>query len=196
MLLDPSKPFDSYNYLKTNLAVMQNNENNHLQYVDFAKNIRKGDWNAAKDFLRLHPEAVSEQISYSGNTALHIAILGGHTNIAEELVKQMSEENLEIKDNDGLTVLGCSAIVGNIQITKCITQKNRRLLSIGNSTHQLIPVVLAAVYNAIDLARYLYSETPPEDLKPENGINGATFITRCIYTKAFGKNLNIGLYIV
>ena len=187
MLLDPFKPFDSYNHLKTNLAVMQNNENNHLQYVDFAKNIRKGDWNAAKDFLRLHPEAVSEQISYSGNTALHIA---------EELVKQMSEENLEIKDNDGLAVLGCSAIVGNIQITKCITQKNRRLLSIGNSTHQLIPVVLAAVYNAIDLARYLYSETPPEDLKPENGINGATFITRCIYTKAFGKNLNIGLYIV
>ena len=59
-------------------------QNNILQYVDFAKNIRKGDWNAAKDSLRLHPEAVSKQISYSGNTTLHIAILGGHTNIVEE----------------------------------------------------------------------------------------------------------------
>ena len=51
-IIDPSKPFDFYNYLKTNSAVMQNNKNNLLQYVDFAKNICEGDWNAAKDFLR------------------------------------------------------------------------------------------------------------------------------------------------
>ncbi|KAK7830183.1 hypothetical protein CFP56_028509 [Quercus suber] len=153
---------------ETNLAVMQNNENNLLQYVDFAKNIRKGDWNAAKEFL-------SSTHCNPWRTYQHCGRVG-EANVGR---------NLEIKDNDGLTVLGCSAIVGNIQITKCITQKNRRLLSIGNSTNQLIPVVLNAVYNAIDLARYLYSETPLEDLKPENGINGATFITRCIYAKAF-----------
>uniref|UniRef100_A0A7N2LGF7 Uncharacterized protein n=1 Tax=Quercus lobata TaxID=97700 RepID=A0A7N2LGF7_QUELO len=51
--------------LYTNLAVMQNNENNLLQYVDFAKNIRKGDWNAAKDFLRLHLDS-------GGNMALKL----------------------------------------------------------------------------------------------------------------------------
>ena len=170
---------------------MKNNENSGFsQYLSFEKHIRKGDWDAANQFINSHPEAVSARISFLGSTALHIAILEGHMNTVEDLVKIMSEENLKIKDAGDYTVLGYCAIVGNIQMAKCIIAKSRTLLSIGNGSENLIPVVLALVSNpnGTEMARYLYSETPPEDLMPRKGITGATFITRAIYSKAIGKN--------
>ena len=160
------------------------------QYVSLEKHIREGKWDDANQFISSDPEAVIAQISISGSTALHIAIFAGHMNIVDELVKIMSEENLKIKDAGDYTVLGYCAIVGNIQMAKCIIAKSRTLLSIGNGSENLIPVVLALVSNpnGTEMARYLYSETPPEDLMPRKGITGATFITRAIYSKAIGKN--------
>lgn len=65
----------------------------------------KSKWDAANQFISSDPEAVIAQISISGSTALHIAIFEGHSNIVDELVKIMSEENLKIKDTDDYTVL-------------------------------------------------------------------------------------------
>ena len=177
---------------------MENDEDGGFsQYVSFEKNIRKGEWDAANQFISSDPEAVTAQISINGSTALHIAIFEGHMNIVEELVKIMSEENFKIKNEDGFTVLGYCAIVGNIQMAKCIIGKSRTLLSIGNGSDDLIPVVLAVAFNhGTEMARYLYSETPLEDLKPRNGINGATFITRAIYSKAIGKNFRFNCIFV
>ena len=176
-----------------NLAEMENNENSAFrQYLSFEKHIRKGNWDAANQFLSSHPsEAVCEKTSPWSSKALHIAVFAGHTHIVEELVKIMSEENLKIKDEERYTVLGNCALVGNIQMVKCIIGKSQALLSIGNGCEEFIPVVVALTYNSnrIDIARYLYSETPQEDLMPGKSINGATFITRAMYSKAFGKNL-------
>ena len=160
------------------------------QYVSIEKHIREGKWDAAYQFISSDPEAVIAQISIAGTTALHVAIFERRMNIVEELVKIMSEENLKIKDANDFTVLGYCAIVGNIQMAKCIIGKSRTLLSIGNGSDDLIPVVLALASNpnGTEMARYLYSETPLEDLMPRNGINGAMFITRAIYSKAIGKN--------
>ena len=160
------------------------------QYVSLEKHIREGKWDDANQFISSDPEAVIAQISISGSTALHIAIFAGHMNIVDELVKIMSEENLKIKDSDNYTVLGYCAMVGNIQMAECIIRKSRTLLSIGNGSDDLIPVVLAITYNphGTEMVRYLYSETPREDLMPGNGINGAMFVTRAIYSKAIGKN--------
>ena len=178
---------------------MENDENGRFsQYASFEKNIRKGEWDAANQFISSNPEAMTAEISIFGRTALHIAIFEGHMNIVEELVKIMSEENLKIKDASGFTVLGYCAKVGNIQMAKCIIGKSRTLLSIGNGIFDLIPVVVALTYNpnVTEMARYLYSETPLEDLMPRNGINGATFITRAIYSKAVGKNFRFNYIFV
>ena len=169
---------------------MENDENGRFsQYVSLEKHIREGEWDAANQFIISNPRVVIAKISITGSTALHIAIFEGHMNIVEELVKIMSEENLKFKNRGGYTVLGYCAIAGNIQMAKCIIGKSRTLLSIGNGSDDLIPVVLALRYNphGIEMARYLYSQTPLEDLMPRNGINGATFITRAIYSKAIGK---------
>ena len=110
----------------------------------------------------------------------------------KELVNKMSEENLKTKNNSGSTFLSICAQIGNIEMAKCIIRKSRTLLSIGNYNEQLIPVVLAIENNpnAIDMIHYLYDETFKEDLMPRKGVNGATFITQCIYEKAFGNNFN------
>ena len=168
---------------------MENDEDGRFsQHVSLEKHIREGEWDAANQFIGSNPETMTAKISISGSTALHIAIFEGHMNIVEELVKIMSEENLKIKDTDNCTVLGYCAMVGNIQMAKCIIGKSRTLLSIGSEIHRFIPVVLALLYNphGTEMARYLYSETPIEHL---NGINGAMFITRAIYSKALAKNL-------
>ncbi|KAL0007995.1 hypothetical protein SO802_009497 [Lithocarpus litseifolius] len=171
---------------------MGNDENGRCsQYVSLEKHIHEGEWDAANQFISSNPEVVTAEISIFGNTALHIAIFEGHMNIVEELVKTMSEENLKIKDAYDLTVLGYCAVVGNIQMAKCIIGKCRTLLSIGNESDDFIPVVLALTYNphGTEMARYLYSETPQEDLMPGNGSNGAMFITRAIYSKAIDMAL-------
>ena len=160
------------------------------QYVSFHKNVHEGNWDFANQFLSSHPKAVSAKISIREDTALHIAVCGGHMNIVKELVNKMSEENLKIKNKVGFTVLGFCAKIGNIEIAKCIIGKSPTLLSIGNGNMKIIPVVLAIKNNpnAIDMVRYLYDETPKEDLVPTKGVNGATFVTQCIYVKAFGNN--------
>ncbi|KAF3945628.1 hypothetical protein CMV_028017 [Castanea mollissima] len=115
-----------------NSAGMENDENGRFsQYVSLEKHIRKGDWDAANQVISSNSEVATAKISITGSTALHIAIFEGHTNIVEELVKIMSEEDLKMKDRDDFTVLGYCAIVGNIQMAKCIIGKSRTLLSIG-----------------------------------------------------------------
>lgn len=98
----------------------------------------------------------------------------------------MSEENMEIRDKTGLTALHKTTFGGNYHMAQCMLRRNRNLVRIGNM-RGYIPVVLAITNGHLDLARYLYSLTPLEDLKPETGINGATLFTQAIYTRALGK---------
>ena len=156
-------------------------------YLDLYKSLQIGDWNAAKVFLNRHPHAISAKITVTDKTALHVAADAGHVHIVEELVKQMSEENLEIKDNEGFTALARAAYNGNYRIAECLLGKNENLIRIaidkGSNSVSL------ALYNGhLKLARYLYLLTPPEILLPENGTMGATVVCEAIDNKALGKN--------
>ena len=98
-------------------------------YMDLYKALQIGDWNAANKFLDRHPHAISAKITVTDKTALHVAAEAGHVHIVEELVKQMSEENLEIKDDDGLTALARAAYSGNYRMAECMLEKNENLIS-------------------------------------------------------------------
>ena len=127
------------------------------QYASFLENVYEDNWDFANQFLHSHPKALSVKISIDGDTALHVAVIGGHMNIVKELVNKMLEENLETKDNFGATVLVICAQIGNVEIVKCIIGKRRTLLSIGNGYKEIIPVVLAIKNNpnAINMVHYL-----------------------------------------
>ena len=146
--------------------------------MDFYKALQIGNWNAAKEFLDRHPHAISAKITVTEKTALHVAAEAGHVHIVEELVKQMSEENLEIKDIDGYTALAQAAYVGNYRMAECMLGDDD-----GN-----IPVVMALFNRHLKLARYLYLLTPPEIFLPENGTMGASVVCTAIYSNALGKN--------
>ena len=156
-------------------------------YMDLYKALRDGDSNGANEFLKRHPQAISAKITVTAKTALHVAAEAGHVHIVEELVKQMSEENLEIKDIYGYTALAHAAYYGNYRIAECMLGKNENLIRIATNVGD-IPVVLALFNGHLKLARYLYLLTPLEILMPENGTMGATVVCEAIYNKALGKN--------
>ena len=151
------------------------------------KALKIGDWNAAKEFLNRHPNAISAKITVTDKTALHVAAEAGHVHLVEELVKLMSEENLAIKDNEGGTALAQAAYIGNYRIAECLLGKNKDLISIPNNMGT-IPVVLALYNGHLKLGRYLYLLTPLEILIANNGTSGASLLCVAIYSKALGKN--------
>ena len=162
-------------------------------YEIFEKNIRENKWEAVDRFLRRHTKAVGAKITNMGRTPPHVAIVAGRAAILRDLLNRTTQENLKITDKDGLTVLDCCAVFGNKQMAEIIVTKFPALLPIGNGPNRIPPVVLAIWRNssAIDMVSYLYEKTPKEDLKSENYVNGATFINKCLYAKAFGENLRI-----
>ena len=156
-------------------------------YMDLYKSLQFGDWNAAKEFLNRHPHAVIAKITVWGKTALHVAVKTGHVHIVEELVNQMSEENLEIKDIYGSTALLEASFMGNYRTAECMLGKNGNLISIANNAG-FLPVATALMNGHVELARYLYMLTPLEILKPENGTLGTAVVCVAIYNNALGKN--------
>ena len=156
-------------------------------YLDLYKSLQIGDWNAANEFLDRHPHAMSAKITVTGRTALHVAAEAGQVHIVEELVKQMSEGNLEIRDNEGFTALALATCNGNYRMAECMLEKNENLIRIETSDGT-IPVVLALYNGHLKLGRYLYFLTPLEILMANNGTSGASLLCVAIYSKALGKN--------
>ena len=156
-------------------------------YKDLRKSLQHGDWNAANQFLNRNPQAISAKITVKGQTALFVAAEAGRVHIVKELVKQMSEESLEIKDNMGYTALALASYIGNYRMAECMLGKNENLIRIATNKG-IIPVVLALLNGHLKLGRYLYLLTPLEILKPENGTMGASVVCEAIYNKALGKN--------
>jgi ankyrin repeat protein len=173
---------------KKSLAGMDNNESNDYgEYEALCKALQSGELNDVTKFFRVRPNAVNVRITVLGQTALHIAVIARHFHIVEELVERMWEEALAIKDDKGNTALFEALFIGNCGMAKCMLDKNKKLVSIGNASN-ILPVVMAIQFGYIEFARYLYSLTPLKDLDPEEGVNGATLCTQAIYTRNLGKN--------
>lgn len=172
---------------------------NYLRYQTLEKNIRENKWEDVDRFLTSDPEAVRAKITNMGRTALHVAVVAGRYDIVGKLLDRTTQKDLEIEDNTGLAALPCCAVFGNKQMAEIIIKKFPALLrigspynlKIGSGPNQIFPVVLAFWRNssAKDMVSYLYENTSKDDLKSENGVNGATFINKCLYAKAFGENL-------
>ena len=189
-----SKYFDFYSKSMKSFAGFRIfEEMSYRRYQILDKNIRENKREDVNRFFTSNRNAVREKITNMGRTALHVAVVTGRDAILRELVNLSgtTQQDLTIEDNAGFTVLDCCAVYGNKQMAEIIVSKFPALLSIRNGPKKILPVVLAIWRNssAKDMVSYLYEKTPKEDL--DFGVNGATFINKCLYAKAFGENLRI-----
>ncbi|GLT34782.1 hypothetical protein SLA2020_092780 [Shorea laevis] len=164
------------------------------RFVELKKSICKGDWNAVRPFFVSDKNPLDTIIlSGEGYTALHVAVRVGQDKIAEELIKMMSETDLEVKTasssggNTALTILACE---GRTHVAKCMVQKSRKLLTI-ESDQGHIPVTAACTKGHKEITYYLYSVTPPEVFQPQNGNYGFDLIRWGMANKMLDICLNL-----
>ncbi|XP_021800090.1 uncharacterized protein LOC110744426, partial [Prunus avium] len=148
--------------------------------------VLSGDWNTAKEFLTLHPDAIRARLPSTNDTALHKAIELEHEHIVEGLVQLMSEEDLKLKENDGWTALALAAQRGYIEMVKCMVRKSMKILSIPNEKDNMTPILHASLNEHWDVVDSLYSVTPLQDLMPKKGPYGATLLYNFIIGMKFG----------
>ncbi|CAK7325270.1 unnamed protein product [Dovyalis caffra] len=137
-------------------VVNQENTGSLLALCNYA---HKGYCDAARNHLSQYPGAKTVKIKPYGETALHVAAYAGNLKFVEELVKLMSEEELEIQDNRGKTALFIAAAVGITEMAECLVRKNKNLVTIMDKFNRF-PLVEACLANHKDMALYLYSVTP------------------------------------
>ncbi|CAA3021987.1 Ankyrin repeat family [Olea europaea subsp. europaea] len=167
--------------------VEDNGSRKHLAYEHLYKAIEEGKWHSIEEILRQNQDAIREIVSSHKDTALHIAILSGHIEIAEKLVITMDAADLEQKNEYGATALSLAAICGAKKLAKAMVCKNKKLVTIETADHEdgHLPVIVAALYGKKEMVRYLYKVTPKDELSPEKGENGVTLLNSLITAEIY-----------
>ncbi|KAI4347989.1 hypothetical protein L6164_008755 [Bauhinia variegata] len=173
-----------------------NMDSDEKKYAPYFKAVYKEYWPAVNEFLKFHPEAVRARTSLCrGGTALHVAASLGHLNIVKELIELMSEEDVALIDYTGYTTLAVAASTGITEIAKCIIKKNKNLICLTDLPDVFVfgdmPVTVAVENGHLEMARYLYSVTPLEELSPHRGSHGAELLNRCFVSNFFDLALDL-----
>ncbi|KAL2514190.1 Ankyrin repeat family protein [Forsythia ovata] len=108
-------------------------------------------------FLRQYKtSAFTERLTESRETALMVAIKGGHEHIINKLVNLTPPELLALKDDSDYTALHLAALLENVKAAQLLVNKNHELLNIFNSG-DILPIQLAAICGHREMTSYLFS---------------------------------------
>ncbi|GLT78809.1 hypothetical protein SLA2020_503340 [Shorea laevis] len=173
--------------LQTVSASLSRTERRTASRLEWA--ISKGDWRTVHKIFQESSYPINGILNDSNQTALHVAVLAGAVEIAEELIGRMSETDLEIQDMSGFTALYFAARSGK-KIAECLVEKNPTLPTIPNK-EGYIPIVRACASGDKNLTEYLYSKTPKEFLSPDGGKNGRRLLNYTITGKMFDISLDL-----
>ncbi|XAR61168.1 hypothetical protein NMG60_11034797 [Bertholletia excelsa] len=103
------------------------------------KSVMRSEWERVKEIYRDHPEVRNAKITRSGNTALHIAVLGGEEKVVQDLVGLIPEDNnnaLKVQNEDGDTPLHLAAVVGSVKMCRCIASRDPKMISVRNEENE------------------------------------------------------------
>ncbi|KAL5542596.1 hypothetical protein UlMin_010306 [Ulmus minor] len=132
-------------------------------------NAMKGHWKEVLETYTSLPEVQKEKITKSEDTALHIAVADGQTEVALDLVAKVEATTLEIANNQGNTPLHIAAGLGDLEICQSLTRKNSKVITFRNHNGET-PLFLAALFGKekafIWLRNYYQGE---ELLRRKNG---------------------------
>ncbi|KAG7960207.1 hypothetical protein I3843_10G111900 [Carya illinoinensis] len=190
---NPGRTAGDYHMIQMDVGEsMSNNPGMINEYAALVNAVRGGNWNATRDFLILHPDALTASITAPfDKTILHVAIAAQQERIVQELVNMMLEPDLERTDNNGITALHETTFRGNYKMAECLIRKNRRLVHIRSPGFTELPVVMAMMFGHKELARYLYELTLLQDLEAEQGDQGSELLTYAIYARELDIALDL-----
>ncbi|KAF7820270.1 ankyrin repeat-containing protein NPR4-like isoform X1 [Senna tora] len=178
----------------SNPSTMRGEEAANYDVSAVYKAIRGNNWNAAKALLEEHPTAITAKLTILGQTPLHVAASLGHVSMVEELValSTTTPQLLETVDVHGNTPLATAALYGaHPRIAECMVNKNNNLVAITNREGTL-PVTIAVLNGHKRMARCLYSLTPLEVFKRDNGgIQAIKLLRRCFNIGELGIALDL-----
>ena len=173
---------------KINPSLVSLEESNRMalqkQIDDLFMFTMKGKWNDVVEIYRAIPEAQKAKITKSGETALHIAVSVGQTDIAVELVEMVEEDILSIVNVRGNTALHIAASLGDLRVCRSIASRDLNLMKIRNNNGE-IPLFLAAVFGKKETLLYLNTLCTESDHVRRN--NGDTILHAAIAGEYFSK---------
>ncbi|KAI3503599.1 hypothetical protein L1887_32045 [Cichorium endivia] len=124
----------------------------------------RGDWEAAQLILARHQslDLVGYGITENYETALHVAASAKTSKkietFVQNLVTNMTKEQLELSNKNSNTALCLAVAAGNINIVKMMLTKNPTLVDIPCS-EQMMPLYWASLFGKRKMIQYLYKES-------------------------------------
>ncbi|KAF5194893.1 Ankyrin repeat family protein [Thalictrum thalictroides] len=203
-------------YSETENSIFEEDDDDYTWTKPFTTAMERDDWKSFKNLFEVLPRAGERKVNHERETLLHLAVRSRKEVFVLELVNLMVSKDLMLKDKDGYTALSLVAISGTKDMAEAMVEKNKHLvlvrtkvindyeeLTAKNNNELLLegfkvskgdvelPVVTAARNENTDVALYLYSETPIEELSPDKGKDGVNLLTQLIALDLFDIALDL-----
>nr|POE46200.1 ankyrin repeat-containing protein itn1 [Quercus suber] len=125
--------------------------------------VKKCKWHEAKVILQENSESIRRSITESRESVLHTAFASKHMDFIKDVLRNLTDEDLERTNIDGDTALCFAAKLGIVTIAKALVEKNIRLPLI-RSDEGRTPLYIAVLFGHRDMASYLCTVTTFKDL--------------------------------
>ncbi|PON92519.1 Transmembrane protein [Trema orientale] len=153
--------------------------------------VMKNNWSAVISIYSRSSNARAAKLTKLGDTALHIAVSNGKTDIASKMVDVIEDSMLTKSANvKGNTPLHLAAMYGNLEVCNKLASKNKDLITHRNR-HGETPIFLAALHGKQSVFSYLHNSG--FDIKEEylRRNNGDTILHVAISGEYFGMAMVI-----
>ncbi|CAA2964730.1 ankyrin repeat-containing ITN1-like isoform X1 [Olea europaea subsp. europaea] len=140
---------------------------NLAMYVPLYHAALKGDWEKAKEFFYLHPQAITARITNRGESVLHNAAGAKQIIFVQELVKMMNSLDLALKNKYENTALCFAVASGITKIAELMVAKNSDLPML-RGINGVTALHIAALMGYRDMVWYIYSVTDSQFLSKED----------------------------
>ncbi|XAR59221.1 hypothetical protein NMG60_11014934 [Bertholletia excelsa] len=147
----------------------------------------RGDWEKARGIINEGPERLKKSITWTGETALHLAAASGHTLFIEKWLEhdKIGEEDVAHPNYNEVTALGFAAATGTELVAKDILShsKGKRCKPV-----EFMPLYMAASEGHGDMTNYLFKESEFHSWDHEKQI---TLLNTCIRSGIYNRSLLI-----
>ncbi|KAK6920750.1 Ankyrin repeat [Dillenia turbinata] len=139
------------------------------KYLPLYKAALRGDWETAKAIFDSDESALTAEITFFLENALHLAAGAGHARFVINMMNRMTVEALELRDVHGRTALTFAAMAGCINAARAMVSRNPKLTQLMDKNGRA-PIHDAALIGSKDVLSYLCSVTRKEE--PNSPLSG------------------------